>query len=188
MAKNTHAQEVATGTSDSYTDNELADPNPPQPIVITRPILGEVDRATIVEAYTAKGKAIGEPAEDVRDAELLELEEIEAEENEEDESSLTTADGGDSTRSSQSDSSDETKPSQSPRQPVPTTENLSSQTPEETSAVNSTDGDGLKTGPQQSASSTAGRKTPAKKAAAPAKSTKARATMMGAEDDFSEFE
>jgi hypothetical protein len=39
MAKNTHSQEVLTGTSDSYTDHELNDPNIP----INRPTLGEVD-------------------------------------------------------------------------------------------------------------------------------------------------
>lgn len=38
MAKATHAQEVATGTSDSYTPEELADPDPP--VVITRAQLG----------------------------------------------------------------------------------------------------------------------------------------------------
>jgi hypothetical protein len=40
MAKSTNAQEVATGTSDSYTPHELSDPAPP--IKVTRAMLGEV--------------------------------------------------------------------------------------------------------------------------------------------------
>lgn len=36
MAKNTHAQEAATGTSDSYTEHELTDPD----IVVHREMLG----------------------------------------------------------------------------------------------------------------------------------------------------
>ena len=36
MAKSTHAQEVATGTSDSYTEHELTDPD----IVVHREMLG----------------------------------------------------------------------------------------------------------------------------------------------------
>lgn len=40
MAKNTHAQEVSTGTSDSYTEEELSDPAPP--VVIQRAMLGEL--------------------------------------------------------------------------------------------------------------------------------------------------
>lgn len=42
MAKNTHAQEIATGTSDSYTEDEVLDPTPP--LQVTRPELGTVDR------------------------------------------------------------------------------------------------------------------------------------------------
>lgn len=42
MAKNTKAQEVATGTSDSYTDDEIQDPDPP--VRITRAELGTVDQ------------------------------------------------------------------------------------------------------------------------------------------------
>lgn len=38
MAKNTHAQETATGTSDSYTEQEATDPHPP--IRVTRTVLG----------------------------------------------------------------------------------------------------------------------------------------------------
>lgn len=38
MAKSTKAQEVSTGTPDSYTEQELADPQPP--VVITRAELG----------------------------------------------------------------------------------------------------------------------------------------------------
>lgn len=38
MAKNTHAQEAATGTSDSFTEHELSDPVPP--IQVTRAVLG----------------------------------------------------------------------------------------------------------------------------------------------------
>jgi len=38
MAKSTKAQQVSTGTSDSYTDDELNDPAPP--IHITRAMLG----------------------------------------------------------------------------------------------------------------------------------------------------
>jgi hypothetical protein len=179
MAKNTHAQEVATGTSDSYDEHELSDPELPQHVVITRPILGEVDRARITEAYVAKGNAIGEPAEGVRDELLLE----EADEIDEEEEWPVT-DGGDSTPSSQSADNADSKRSQSLRQPARTTENLSSLTSTATSDADSTDGDGRKTEPQPSANR--GRQTPAKKAAP--KKTGARATMMGAEDDFSEFD
>ena len=42
MAKNTHPQEAATGTSDSYTAEEASDPRPP--VVIRRAMLGDVDR------------------------------------------------------------------------------------------------------------------------------------------------
>lgn len=42
MAKNTHAQEAATGTPDSYTAHESSDAD--APIVIRRAMLGEVDR------------------------------------------------------------------------------------------------------------------------------------------------
>lgn len=42
MAKNTKAQEAATGTSDSYTAHELTDENPPPRI--SRAMLGDVDR------------------------------------------------------------------------------------------------------------------------------------------------
>lgn len=38
MAKSTRAQEISTGTSDSYTETELADPHPP--IRIQRAVLG----------------------------------------------------------------------------------------------------------------------------------------------------
>ena len=40
MAKNTHSQEVLTGTSDSFTDNEIDDPSPPYQI--QRAMLGEL--------------------------------------------------------------------------------------------------------------------------------------------------
>lgn len=40
MAKSTKAQEVSTGTPDSYTEHELSDPAPP--VVVTRAMLGEV--------------------------------------------------------------------------------------------------------------------------------------------------
>lgn len=43
MAKNTHSQEILTGTSDSYSDHESDDPNSPN-IRINRPMLGEVDK------------------------------------------------------------------------------------------------------------------------------------------------
>ena len=42
MAKNTHSQEILTGTSDSYTVEEASDPNPP--VVIQRAMLGDVDK------------------------------------------------------------------------------------------------------------------------------------------------
>lgn len=45
MAKATHAQEVSTGTSDSYTPEELADPRPP--VRIQRAMIGEVDRPLV---------------------------------------------------------------------------------------------------------------------------------------------
>jgi hypothetical protein len=41
MAKATHAQEVATGTSDSFTEHEL---NDPVLVRVTRPEIGYVDR------------------------------------------------------------------------------------------------------------------------------------------------
>jgi hypothetical protein len=44
MAKSTKSQEVSTGTSDSYTDDELNDPAAVRRIVSQRPQLGEVDR------------------------------------------------------------------------------------------------------------------------------------------------
>lgn len=40
MAKNTHSQEVLTGTSDSFTNHEITDPNPPYQI--QRAMLGEL--------------------------------------------------------------------------------------------------------------------------------------------------
>lgn len=46
MAKATRAQEVSTGTSDSFTEHELSDPSPP--IRIRRAMLGEVDRPLAV--------------------------------------------------------------------------------------------------------------------------------------------
>lgn len=153
MAKATRAQEVSTGTSDSYTDDELVDPTPP--VVITRPILGEVDRVP----YRSK----------------------EAQSSQE-------VDGGDSTQSSQSEHKSDDKPNQSRPQHAPTTENPSKVTAKETSDVDSTDGNGHETEPQPSGSTSAGRKTPAKKAA-PKKQTGARSTMMrGAEDEDDEFD
>lgn len=189
MAKNTHAQEVATGTSDSYTAAEAQG----QPMVITRPILGEVDRATIVEAYTAKGKAIGEPAEKVRDGELLDQEVIEPDEDDdtEEESSPVTADGGDSIQSSQSESSESSRPNQSHPQPAPTTDSHLSQTPADNSDARSTVGDTPVTEPQPSGKGrqtppTVAKKTAAKKAA-PAKQTGARATSLSSDDGFGDF-
>jgi hypothetical protein len=44
MAKSTHSQEVLTGTSDSYTEHELTDPNT---LLANRPVLGEVDRPSV---------------------------------------------------------------------------------------------------------------------------------------------
>jgi hypothetical protein len=162
MAKNTHAQEISTGTPDSYTEEELQDP---QPVIVTRPMLGEVDRAAITAPY--------EPVPSDQDDTKKEAEKSPAME-----------DGGDSIPSSQSESSAGSKPNQSPPQPAPMTENLSSPTPTETSDVDSTDGDGQRTEPPRSAK---GRQTPAKKAA-PKKQTGARATVMrGAEDDDDEF-
>ena len=151
MAKNTHAQEAATGTSDSYTDEESADPTPPLQVTITRPELGTVDK----------------PAEPKEEA-----------------PSPTTEGGGVSTRSSQSESNVSDKPNQSPQQPAPTMENPSSPIPRADSDANSTDGDGPKT--EQPPSDSKGRKTPAKKATTKAQ-PRSRATMMGAEDDFDEF-
>lgn len=40
MAKVTHAQEVSTGTSDSYTEHELSDPHAPDQIRVTRAVIG----------------------------------------------------------------------------------------------------------------------------------------------------
>lgn len=40
MAKATHSQEILTGTSDSYTEEELNDPHPP--FVVQRAMLGEL--------------------------------------------------------------------------------------------------------------------------------------------------
>jgi hypothetical protein len=40
MAKNTHAQEVSTGDSASFTEHELSDPIPPPVVTITRMNLG----------------------------------------------------------------------------------------------------------------------------------------------------
>lgn len=171
MAKNTHAQEAATGTSDSYTEDELLDPEPPQHIIITRPILGEVDRAVITEAYDSKAH------KDAKEGELL---------------SRVTVDGGDSTLSSPSEQPESDKPNPSLQQPAPTTENPSSPTPEETSGVDSTDGDGQRTaqppsGKGRQTPPTAARKAAPAKKAAPVKQTGARATMMGAEDGFDDF-
>lgn len=42
MARSTHAQEVATGTSDSYSEHELSDPTPPDAVRITRAMIGEL--------------------------------------------------------------------------------------------------------------------------------------------------
>jgi hypothetical protein len=43
MAKTTKAQEVSTGTADSYTEHELSDENPP--VQVTRAMLGRVDQS-----------------------------------------------------------------------------------------------------------------------------------------------
>lgn len=165
MAKSTHAQEVSTGTPDSYTDEEMRDP---QPVIITRPMLGEVDRVVIAAPY--------EPVPRDQDDEEIEEEEP-----------SVTEDGGDSTQSSQSESSDDDKPNQSRQQPAPTTDSHSTPTPTDSSGADSTDGDGPKTEPRPSANK--GRQTPAKKAA-PKKQTGARATIMrGAEDhEFDDFD
>lgn len=53
MAKNTHSQEVQTGTSDSYTEAELADPAPP--IVIQRAVLGATGNGVDNSSVTTDG-------------------------------------------------------------------------------------------------------------------------------------
>lgn len=40
MARNTHSQEVLTGTSDSYTEHETTDPVPP--VTVQRAMIGEL--------------------------------------------------------------------------------------------------------------------------------------------------
>lgn len=40
MAKSTHSQEVLTGTSDSFTEHEITDPNPPYQV--QRAMLGDL--------------------------------------------------------------------------------------------------------------------------------------------------
>ncbi len=156
MAKATHAQEVSTGTSDSYTDHELADVEAPYQVLVTRPDLSTVDkpRESKAEEVTSSAKA----------------------------------DGGDSTQSSKNASTESTKLSQFPQQPAPTMENLSSQTEEEISDADSTDGNGQETEQPRSGSA---RKTPptaARKSTTKTAPSRSRATMMGAEDDFAEFE
>lgn len=47
MAKSTKAQEVTTGTPDSYNEHELSDPTPP--VVVTRAMLGEVPCQTTTD-------------------------------------------------------------------------------------------------------------------------------------------
>lgn len=42
MAKNTLAQEVSTGTSESFTEHEMSDPEPHLALLRNRPTLGEV--------------------------------------------------------------------------------------------------------------------------------------------------
>lgn len=53
MAKSTLAQEVSTGTSESFTDHELSDPAPHLALLRNRPTVGAVnsadDKATPVE-------------------------------------------------------------------------------------------------------------------------------------------
>lgn len=157
MAKNTHAQEVSTGTAASFTEHEQMEP------VVTRPILGEVDRARIVEQY-----------------------EHETEGDEEEE--WQPEDGGDSTRSSKNPAIESDKTNPSLPQPALTTENPSSPPLMTDSDVDSTGSSTPETQTRQSAKPAAtGRKTPPKKAA-PKPETGARVThMRGAEDDDDEF-
>jgi len=53
MAKSTLAQEVSTGTAESFTDHELSDPAPHLALLRNRPTVGAVnsadDKATTVE-------------------------------------------------------------------------------------------------------------------------------------------
>lgn len=53
MAKNTIAQEVATGTSDSYTEHEGSDPTPPA--TIRRAMLGELKEGDLSLPPSAVG-------------------------------------------------------------------------------------------------------------------------------------
>jgi hypothetical protein len=67
MAKNTHAQEAATGTSDSYTEEELMDPNTPDPnrMLANRPTLGEVDKPSVGTNFSQSSESVETPRESV---------------------------------------------------------------------------------------------------------------------------
>lgn len=164
MAKNTHSQEILTGTSASITEHEAADPALPSELaLITRPILGEVDRDRLAQSYA--------PADDKDGEEWPE------------------EDGGDSIQSSPSNPKSSSSSTPSPQQHAPTMESRSSQTPGDNSGVDSTGGSTPETQPQPSAKTAPkGRATPPVKAA-PKKQTGARSTIMtGAEDDFDGFD
>lgn len=190
MAKNTHAQEASTGTSDSYTEDEIADAEAPLQVLITRPDLSTVDRPAPVMTepgckhpqcvldHPHAGPAILDPAY----ASSAQAKEV------------SPSVGNNSGRSSTKEQTKSDKLSQSPQQPVPTTENPSNRTAKEISDVDSTDGSTPETEPPQSGSSSPRRTPPtsarksSKATSLPAKPARSRATMMGAEDDFSEFE
>lgn len=53
MAKSTHGQEVSTGTSDSFTEHELADPNPP--VVVQRAMLGGEPKSVGTDSSQSSG-------------------------------------------------------------------------------------------------------------------------------------
>jgi hypothetical protein len=63
MAKSTRAQENKTGTSDSYTDEELLDPTPP--VVVTRAVLG-VDPKWVGTNSTASSESESNESESAK--------------------------------------------------------------------------------------------------------------------------
>lgn len=159
MAKNTHAQEVSTGTSASYTEEELLDP---QPVVITRPILGEVDRKRI----TKEEEEVPSPVK-------------------EDGGDFTPSSQSGSPESSKPNQSlplpvpmteNPSSPTQEDNSGVDSTDGDGHKTEPQPSGNR-----GRQTPP------TVARKAAPAKKATPAKQTGARATMMGAEDGFDDF-
>lgn len=121
MPKNTHAQEAATGSSDSYEATVLDAPEQEQPVRVRRAALGDVDR---------------EP-DDMHSIERVE--------------EGTPSVGSNSESSSENEKNDSESAVQAPRKPALVANPFVEEETETDSTVRSTGGDGPKTTRQQSA-------------------------------------